>query len=298
MDYDQQIAKLLDEIKAETGILFSVSDSDFSEEMTLQKLRQLAGNLAKASDRDGFLRQLLLGGLSEEEITRGMHRFHIADDAERVLFLIRFSLHVEDEARSVLSELSTPGKDLIISTDERHVAVITTVETPGSFDMAKTAEGLSDTLQAEAMSAVWVSYDKPVDSLKDLARSYAHCYTALEIGSLYTRTDSVYSYHELGLGKLVYSLSKEAATEYMEDHFSGFDPSKLDNETLNTVRTFFDNDLSIADTARELYIHRNTLTYRLDKFQKMSGLDIRKFDDAITCRIGLMLATMGVSDRL
>ena len=286
---DADIEESLRELSKVTGIPFSLSNEQIDGD-TASRLNELLLKLKTDEGRESFFRRLLLGELSEESISRDVHRLHISDEGERMLFLLRFVHKYNEEILSVLKELVTVGRDLIIKTDDQHIAVIYERDGFDESEMEQIAGELYATLQTEAMSDVRVAYDRPVSQLSELSISYAHCFAAHQIGSLYSEGDAILPYHALGLEKLVYNLSPDAAREYMQDHFSDFDFSSLDNETQNTIRSFFENDLSIAETARELYIHRNTLVYRLDKFEKQSGLDIRRFDDAITCRIGLMLS--------
>jgi carbohydrate diacid regulator len=135
-----------------------------------------------------------------------------------------------------------------------------------------------------------VAFDHTVEDPELLPQSYQHAYLALEIGSLFFASETVLSYHRLGLEKLIFQLPEAACREFLSDHFANFDFKELDNESRSTIQAFLDNGLSIAETSRALYVHRNTLIYRIDKFEKQTGLDIRKFDDAMICKIGLMIA--------
>ena len=294
MSKSYDINGVIDDIEKATGIPLSVRETDMEEGELYARLCDMRERLTAGDGREAFFRKLLLGELPENAYLEGAHRLHIRDDEEKTLFLLGFMHPYDEDILTVLGELLTTGVDTVVRTDDRHIAVIRQTKNLSDEDMERLAGELHGTLQTEALIDVRVAYDKPSNSLSALKRSYSHCFAALEIGSLYADGSNILSYHSLGLGKLIYSLSAEAASEYMKDHFLDFDFSALDNETQNTIKTFFENDLSIAETARDLYIHRNTLVYRLDKFQKQSGLDIRKFEDAITCRIGMMLYGAGV----
>jgi carbohydrate diacid regulator len=142
----------------------------------------------------------------------------------------------------------------------------------------------------EAMAAARVSYDKTVPEFEQLAQSYKHAEVALHLGVTFKNGKRIHSYHDLGLEKLLYRVSTEDAKEYMTENLASFDFSALDNEMRNTIKALFNNQLNLVETAKELYIHRNTLIYRIDKFQKITGLDLRNFDDAIICKVAMILA--------
>ena len=193
-------------------------------------------------------------------------------------------------ALSVLSSLET-GNDTLIKMDPHHVVLIRRSKAVlGESECYEIAASIVDALGTEAMTAARVSFDKTVIEIKQLISSYKHAEVAMHLGVTFKNGKRIHSYHDLGLEKLLYRISMEDAKEYMAENLSNFDFSALDNEMRNTIKALFNNQLNLADTAKELYIHRNTLIYRIDKFQKITGLDLRNFDDAIICKVAMILA--------
>ena len=128
-----------------------------------------------------------------------------------------------------------------------------------------------------------------MENIKDLARAYKEAQIALEVGKVFESEKSIISYENLGIGRLIYQLPLPLCKMFIKEIFDGRSPDEFDEETLQTINKFFENNLNVSETSRQLYIHRNTLVYRLDKLQKSTGLDLRVFEDAITFKIALMV---------
>jgi len=139
------------------------------------------------------------------------------------------------------------------------------------------------------MQPVRVGIGTAVNDLKFVSRSFKEAKMALEVGKIFEMTSLVINYETLGIGRLIYQLPMSLCRMFVNEVLRGEDADDFDEETLITVDKFFENNLNVSETARKLYIHRNTLVYRLDKLQKQTGLDLRNFDDAITFKITLMV---------
>ncbi len=126
-------------------------------------------------------------------------------------------------------------------------------------------------------------------SLKDLARSFKEAQTALEIGKVFEKEKNIVSYKNLGIGRLIYQLPTTLCEMFLSEVFKQGSIDSLDQETLLTISKFFENNLNVSETARKLFVHRNTLVYRLEKIKKLTGLDIREFDNAIIFKVALMV---------
>ena len=144
-------------------------------------------------------------------------------------------------------------------------------------------------MSTEALKKVRVGYADPCDDLKDLSRTYREAAAALEVGRIFYKGDSVFAYGSLGIGRLIHSLPAEPCRLFLKEIFGENGPRTFDQETITTINAFFDNNLNISETARQLYVHRNTLVYRLEKLNAETGLDIRTFDDALTFKIAAMV---------
>ena len=141
----------------------------------------------------------------------------------------------------------------------------------------------------EAMTSAWVSYSNIADDLKQLPDAYKEARTALEVGKIFYTGKNVFGYNRLGIGRLIYQLPVEICEMFIDEFFKEETLDSIDDETLTTIRTFFENNLNLSETSRQLYVHRNTLVYRFEKLQKKFGLDIRTFEDALTFKLAMMV---------
>ena len=156
-------------------------------------------------------------------------------------------------------------------------------------DLEKTANIIVDMLNTEALSKVNVAYGTIVNEIKEVSRSYKEAKMAMDVGKIFYQDSSIVAYNRLGIGRLIYQLPLPLCKMFIKEIFEGRSPDEFDDETLTTINKFFENSLNVSETSRQLYIHRNTLVYRLDKLQKSTNLDLRVFEDAITFKIALMV---------
>ena len=156
-------------------------------------------------------------------------------------------------------------------------------------DLERTASTILDMLNTEAMTKVHVAFGTVVNEIKEVSRSYKEAKMALDVGKIFYSDKKVIAYSNLGIGRLIYQLPMPLCKMFIKEIFGGKSPDDFDEETLVTISKFFENSLNVSETSRQLFIHRNTLVYRLDKLQKNTGLDLRVFEDAITFRIALMV---------
>ncbi|MCR4999926.1 MAG: helix-turn-helix domain-containing protein [Lachnospiraceae bacterium] len=291
MNYEQKRDALLKKLYKETGITFEITDNTNDEVQTIAKLEQLLQHYPSDDNRNFFFQQFLLGKLPKEEIVPGLHRFHVEKGTPVVLFLISFRQPYSKDSLSILSSMFAPDAIHLIHMDETNVVLIRELKADlPEEQLYEMVASTSDMLGTEAMISARIAFDRCVCDPILLPEIYQHCYLALEIGSLFFASETILSYSRLGLEKLIYQLPPQACKEFLQDHFKDFDFKELDNESRSTIQAFLDNGLSLAETSRALYVHRNTLIYRIDKFEKQTGLDIRKFDDAMICKIGLLIA--------
>ncbi len=181
--------------------------------------------------------------------------------------------------------------DYVTAVDENSVILIKTLNKTKSYEeIQNIATTIVDMMNTEAMLDVRVAYGTIVDELKDLSKSYKEAKMALEVGRIFYAEKRVIAYNTLGIGRLIYQLPESLCRIFIDEIFGGKEvPDDLDEETLNTINKFFENNLNVSETSRQLFVHRNTLVYRIEKLEKSSGLDVRKFDDALTFKIALMV---------
>jgi carbohydrate diacid regulator len=283
--------ELLQQLQQETGIAFSIQTGEDPEQDRIQ-LQQMLKALRASGTRASFLQHFLLGQVDAVDYAAALRRFHIEKEHCRVLFLVRFEKDYSPMELSVLSNIYNASSCDLVQMSDRDIAVIRKLSTQENDNLQSMAEELCSILQTETLQNISVSYDAVTPDFDGLTDSYKNALLAMKVGETFYSERHIYAYAELGLGSLLYQIPREACLTYLNRTLPGLDFRQLDAETLNTIKTFFACNLNIAETARALYMHRNTLVYRLDTFKKQTGLDIRKFEDAINCQIGLLLWEM------
>ena len=242
-------------------------------------------------DRNRFMQNLILDNLLLVDIYNQAKKMKILVEQRRIVFLIEPKNEGENLVLETLMGLFATGtKDFVTSVDEGHVILIKALENTDSYEQVNhISRMLVDTLNMEAMVGVRVSYGTIVEELKDVSRSYKEADMALEVGRVFYEERNILGYNELGIGRLIHQLPKSLCEMFLQEVFGGNVMEHFEEEELATVYTFFDNNLNISETARQLYVHRNTLVYRLEKIQKKTGLDVIKFDDALMFKIAMMV---------
>ncbi|MBE5852695.1 MAG: PucR family transcriptional regulator [Lachnospiraceae bacterium] len=242
-------------------------------------------------DRNNFFQNLILDNMLLVDIYNKAKTLHVADVIDRVVYLIETPGGKDSTVDEIMKGMfSTQNGDYITAVDESSVILIKAfAETPNREEMKKIARTIVDMVNAEAMVNVRVAYGTVVHELRDVSKSYKEAKMASEVGRIFYQEKSIISYHHLGIGRLIYQLPISLCKMFMDEIFGGEIPEELDEETLMTVDKFFENNLNVSETSRQLFIHRNTLVYRIEKLQKATGLDIRVFDDALTLKIALMV---------
>ena len=227
-----------------------------------------------------------------QDIYNRAKKLHIDTDVKRVVFIIE--THNEKDVNAletVRSLFASKTKDFITAVDEKNIILVKEVRQGESYgELDKTANTILDMLNTEAMTKVRVSYGTTINDIKEVSRSYKEAKMALDVGKIFYASKNVIAYNNLGIGRLIYQLPIPLCKMFIREVFDGKSPDDFDEETLATINKFFENSLNVSETSRQLYIHRNTLVYRLDKLQKSTGLDLRIFEDAITFKIALMVA--------
>jgi carbohydrate diacid regulator len=196
-------------------------------------------------------------------------------------------LYVNDVIQSIFPNRA---KDFVIVMDDSCIALVREIR-PGknNNEIENTAKNIIDTLGTELMVKAYVGIGTMVDNIRDIERSYKEAAAALTIGNVFDMDKAIISYDSLGIGRLIYQLPLEVCRIYLEEVFREGSFEAFDDETIHTVQKFFENDLNISETSRQLYVHRNTLVYRLDKIEKLTGLNLTRFDDAIVFKIAMLV---------
>ena len=244
-------------------------------------------------DRNNFFQNLLLDNLLLVDIYNRAKKLHVEVTMPRAIFLVETKLEKDGIVTEVLKGMfSNQAGDYITAVDESNVILIKALE-PGCTQ--EDLEGIANTIvammNAEAMMNVRVAFGTVVSELKDVSKSYKEAKLALDVGKIFYAEKNVVAYSTLGIGRLIYQLPINLCKIFIEEIFGDNVPNDLDEETLNTINKFFENNLNVSETSRQLFVHRNTLVYRIEKLQKSTGLDLRNFDDALTFKIALMVVS-------
>lgn len=288
-----QFFKVFDEHQLEYILLAKGGSDDvyMVGKMAAFQIQNLLVAYKERFDKDNFIKNLLLDNLLLVDIYNRAKKLHIETNVKRIVFIIE-TQHEKDvnALETVRSLFSTKTKDFITAVDEKDIILVKEVKPGETYDdLEKTASMIVDMLNTEALTRVNVAFGTIVNEIKDVSRSYKEAKMALYVGKIFYSTKNVVAYSKLGIGRLIYQLPLPLCWMFIKEIFDGKSPDDFDEETLTTINKFFENSLNVSETSRQLYIHRNTLVYRLDKLQKSTGLDLRVFEDAITFKIALMV---------
>lgn len=290
---DCQYFKVFDDNRLEYVLIANGNSDDIYMvgKMATFQLQNLLVAYKERFDKDNFIKNLLLDNLLLVDIYNRAKKLHIEANAKRVVYLVEAE---GDKDNNVLETVrgiyAGKNKDFITAVDEKNIIIVKEVAPNETYDdLEKVANTLLDTINAEAMVKVYISFGTVVNDLKEVSRSYKEASMALDVGKIFYNGKNVVAYNRLGIGRLIYQLPMPLCKMFIKEIFDGKSPDEFDEETLTTINKFFENNLNVSETSRQLYIHRNTLVYRLDKLQKATNLDLRIFEDAITFKIALMV---------
>lgn len=277
-------------------VLVAFGEQQYSYQIAKIAVSQLEALLVaykEKYDRNNFFQNLILDNLLLVDIYNRAKKLHLEVEAKRIVYLVETKGESESIVKEMLRSLfSQQNGDFVTSVDERNVVLIKSLRKEDTEEeIQQTAKTIVDMLNSEAMLAVKVAYGTVVGELKEVSKSYKEAKMALDVGKIFYIEKSVIGYEKLGIGRLIYQLPVNLCRMFMSEIFGENLPDKLDEETQITIHKFFENSLNVSETARQLYIHRNTLVYRIEKLEKETGLDIRNFDDALTFKIALMVVS-------
>lgn len=242
-------------------------------------------------DRNNFFQNLMLDNMLLVDIYTRAKKLRIEVQERRVVFLIEACVEKDSSVMEVLKTMFTEtAGDYLTAVDEKNIILIKHLEKDDTYeDMVEIGRSIEDIINTEAMSEVKIAFGTEVAEIKDLSKSYKEAKMAQEVGRIFYPEKDVISYSALGIGRLIYQLPENLCRIFIDEIFKDVTPYEIDEETLTTVFKFFENSLNVSETSRQLFVHRNTLVYRLEKLQKATGLDVRNFDDALTFKIALMV---------
>ncbi|MBQ2099844.1 MAG: helix-turn-helix domain-containing protein [Lachnospiraceae bacterium] len=282
----------------EGDLLYVLVAKGFSDDvymvakLAVCQLQNLVIAYKERIDRNGFFQNLIMDNMLVVDIYNRAKKLRIEPSLPRVVYLVE----AKGEKATMVMELlkgmySHQSSDYVTAVDENNVILIKSVDAEATGkDLESIADTIVDMISTEVMMSVRVSLGTVVRELRDISKSYKEAKMAMDVGKIFYAEKSVAAYHSLGIGRLIYQLPVNLCKIFIEEIFGDHLPTELDDETLNTLNKFFENNLNVSETARQLYVHRNTLVYRIERIQESTGLNLRSFDDALTFKIALMVA--------
>ncbi len=273
---------------------FAFGDNDISK--TVCSMATVALNSAKAyyeekHDRGSFIKDIISDNIMLGDIYMRAKELRVMTDVPRGVFVVRSLRKAESVPTDVIQSLFPDRQnDFVLSVGEGNVVLICQMtDGAGVKELNKIASSIEEALRSGSESTVVVGIGTVTQHLRDLAKSYKEAQIAIEVGKVFDTEKYVINYENLGIGRLIYQLPTTLCEMFLQEVFKKNPIDALDKETLFTIHKFFENNLNVSETARKLFVHRNTLVYRLEKIKKLTGLDLREFDDAITFKVALMV---------
>ena len=242
-------------------------------------------------DKGSFIKNIILDNILPSDIYIKSNELHFNNEEARVVLIAKFqSPTVTPPYEIIQSMLEDNAKDYVINISEHDIVIVRTLErNDGDDDIETFAKYVLKYTKENHNAKVLIGYSSIVENLKDLARAYKEARSSLEVGKVFDIEKPVMSYETLGIGRLIYQLPTTLCEIFLQEVFKKGSLESLDKETLMTVQSFFENNLNVSETSRKLFVHRNTLVYRLEKIRKLTGLDLREFDHAVTFKVALMV---------
>jgi len=242
-------------------------------------------------DRGTFVKNIIMDNILPGDIYIRAKELHFATDAPRAVFLVRQIGRSDVATVDMLAGLF-PDKlqDFVLNINETDIAIVKQISNSTTAeDLMKIARNVEDTLKNEMFIKSVIGIGTVAGHLRELADAYKEAQTAIDVGKVFDTEKSIINYESLGIGRLIYQLPTTLCEIFLSEVFKKNSIDALDQETLFTINKFFENNLNVSETSRKLFVHRNTLVYRLEKIKKLTGLDLRQFDHAIIFKVALMV---------
>lgn len=242
-------------------------------------------------DKTGFIKNVILDNVMPGDVTIKARELHIQNGVYRVAIVVKVEKSKDVHSNEIIANLfPNKNRDFIVVLDDESTAIIKEVKAKDDArEIDRTARIIYDTLTSEYTSSVHIGIGSITDNIKEIARSFKEAQTALHVGSIFENEKQIFHYENLGLGRLIYQLPATLCKLFLKEIFKEGTYEMLDSEMILTILKFFENNLNVSETSRQLYVHRNTLVYRLEKVKRITGLDLTKFDDAIVFKISMLV---------
>lgn len=242
-------------------------------------------------DKNNFMQNIIFDNLLAFDLHQKARELHVDIDIPRAVFYVKVVEPGETGIYDVLRNMfPDKERDFVINIDANNLVLIKELNDSNEADkLEEIAQSIVDTVSAETMFTVCVGMSTVAYNIDQINNAYKEAQIALEVGKVFDEEKYILNYDSLGIGRLIYQLPIKLCELFLQEVFKKGDISSLDDETILTINKFFENDLNVSETSRQLFVHRNTLVYRLEKIYKLTGLDLRKFDQAIVFKVAMMV---------
>lgn len=292
MEHTTELKSALNELRRLTGITVNVAEDTPEEiERTITQIRYLCTAYREKYNKNHFLKSLMTDNISTMEVADRAQRLHIEQEERRILFLLETKGSLDDTVTEILKHLfPSQAKSYLVPMTDNSLAILRPLRDKESEqNFSQIAHSIVATLNTEALTFVQIAYSGVINHLTELADAYRETSLALRVGKLFYSEQTIFPYNHLGIGRLIYQLPIPVCEDFLAEIFGNRIPDSIEEETMTTINRFLQNNLNIAETARQLHMHRNTLIYRLEQAEKRTGLDLRKFEDAMIFKVASMV---------
>ncbi len=242
-------------------------------------------------DKNSFVKNIILDNILPGDIVYRTKELRLNVDVKRNVFLIRCHKSSDIPIMDILIGMfPDKTRDFVIRIDDCDIALVREVREDENIDVLQIANEIRDTISAEGLVKASIGVSTVAENIQELSKAYREARIALEVGKVFDTEKNVISYNNLGIGRLIYQLPTTLCELFLDEVLKKESIDVMDNETIFTIQKFFENNLNVSETSRKLFVHRNTLVYRLDKIKKLTGIDLREFDDAITFKVAMMVS--------
>ena len=268
-----QYFKIFDDQRLEYILLATgMSENAYTVgKLAVMQIQNLLTAYKERLDKENFVKNLLRDNLLLVDIYNRSKKLHIEVEQRRVAFLIQAEYEKDQNLLEATKEVeSGADSDFITAVDEKSIVYVTPVNgNEGQAQFIQHAKEIKEGLNEYGIKDAKIAIGNVAETIKDVSRSYKEAQIALEVSKIFYEDASVIAYNQLGIGRLIYQLPLPLCKMFIREVFGDYSPDSIDEETLATIDKFFENNLNVSETSRQLFIHRNTLVYRLDKIQKM-----------------------------
>lgn len=242
-------------------------------------------------DKNSFVKNIILDNILPGDIMYRTKELRLSVETRRNVFLIRCHKNSDVSIADILLGMfPDKARDFVIRIDDRDIALVREIREDENIDVMQIANEIRDTIGVEGMVKVSIGVSTVAENIQELSKAYREARIALEVGKVFDTEKNVISYNNLGIGRLIYQLPTTLCELFLNEVLKKESIDVMDSETIYTIQKFFENNLNVSETSRKLFVHRNTLVYRLDKIKKLTGIDLREFDDAITFKVAMMVS--------